>query len=376
MAFPPAEKISTRTVWPNTPLDIKFLFCYPKKKGCGGTNMYHMRLRGSHAEIGKKIGRALRMSGKDFYALTKLDDFQKMHGQNSEQILYSYFPEIREEIYGAAQELNFPEDRLACWLLTMGCCYDIRGCTAFAFRRGKNVYYGRNNDLPPFLKKASCSALYLPADGGNRFLLNTSSFINGEEGINEHGFACAMTFVPPNTTEICPGLNSVFIVRYLLERAKNAENALSLLLKLPVASACNILLADSSGAIFACECSPQKCILLNNNSDYVYITNNFQCAEMEKYSAHGGDIFRSRERLQTCASAFQKYQSDCGSPFEFTENLLSGKYGFLCQYSKAENFDTIWASIFDLSGCEIWRAEGNPSTTKFRKDERAKLLFR
>lgn len=36
------------------------------------------------------------------------------------------------------------------------------------------------------------------------------------------------------------GFNSCFIVRYLLEKADNTENALFLLMKLPIASNCNI----------------------------------------------------------------------------------------------------------------------------------------
>jgi len=37
-------------------------------------------------------------------------------------------------------------------------------------------------------------------------ILNTSSFINGEEGINNYGLVVAMTFVKPNINEIVPGL--------------------------------------------------------------------------------------------------------------------------------------------------------------------------
>ena len=137
----------------------------------------------------------------------------------------------------------------------MGCCMynleenipvEIRGCTAFAYAKGGRVIYGRNNDLPPYLRNGSKSEIYAPLNG-NRFNLTTSSFINGEEGLNEHGLAIAMTFVMTNLDKIQAGFNSCFIVRYLLEKADTAQNAISLLMELPIASNCNILVADKVG---------------------------------------------------------------------------------------------------------------------------------
>ena len=123
---------------------------------------------------------------------------------------------------------------------------EIRGCTAFAYSKNGNVIYGRNNDLPPYLRDSSNSEIYAPY-GGNRFHITTSSFINGEEGLNEHGLAVAMTFVMTDLKRIQPGFNSCFIVRYLLEKTHDTKQALSLLMDLPIASNCNILLADKSG---------------------------------------------------------------------------------------------------------------------------------
>lgn len=56
-----------------------------------------------------------------------------------------------------------------------------------------------------------------------------------------------MTFVMTSLDKIQAGFNSCFIVRYLLEKADNTEQAVSLLMELPIASNCNILLANKSG---------------------------------------------------------------------------------------------------------------------------------
>lgn len=104
----------------------------------------------------------------------------------------------------------------------MGCCMynlennipvEVRGCTAFAYSSNGRTIYGRNNDLPPYLREGSKSEIYAPKNG-NRFNITTSSFINGEEGMNEHGLAVAMTFVMTDLEKIKAGFNSCFIVRY------------------------------------------------------------------------------------------------------------------------------------------------------------------
>ena len=124
----------------------------------------------------------------------------------------------------------------------MGCCMynlennfpvEIRGCTAFTYSKKGKLIYGRNNDLPPYLRDGCKSEIYAPKNG-NRFHITTSSFINGEEGLNEHGLAVAMTFVMTDLKKIKAGFNLCFIVRYLLEKADNTEQAVSLLMNLPI----------------------------------------------------------------------------------------------------------------------------------------------
>ena len=49
---------------------------------------------------------------------------------------------------------------------------------------------------------------------------------------------------------------------------------------------------------------------------------------------------------------------------------FKGNKGFMCQYDKSLNFETVWSSIFDLDSFVIYRAEGNPRRCKFITDER------
>ena len=215
-------------------------------------------------------------------------DLEKKAGK----LLKEHFPEAVEEIRGITEVIGYNNELFTSWMICMGCCLEIhdsdcveiRGCTAFSFVHNGVVYYGRDNDLPPFLKKVSKSVYYKP-ENKISFILNTSSFINGEEGINQYGLAAAMTFVMPKLEEIKPGLNSVFLVRYILENCKTVEEGIEALKKLPAASSCNILLTDKSGMMVVVECNPISMHIRypdknKNGESFIVTVNHFTSKEM------------------------------------------------------------------------------------------------
>lgn len=340
--------------------------------------MYHLRLKGNHYDIGVKRGKIFNKCGIVFPL--NLDEYQMDHGIKSEKILKEVFPEVCEEIKGITDETNIDYKKFASWLLAMGCCMynlennvplEVRGCTAFAVVYKDKVYYGRNNDLPPFLKQSSKSEIYTLKD--NRFNITTSSFINGEEGMNKYGLVVAMTFVGTKLEDIKPGLNSVFIVRYLLEKARTTKEACELLNNIKVASNCNILLADSSKEICVIECTPQKkyrreSIAINKDLRVICTVNNFVSDDMKKYEWDEDDIYNTYERYNNVIEAFKNYKKE--NMVDYIIDILKGNKGFMCQYDKSLNFETIWSSVFDITTLSILRAEGHPRKTKYIVDNR------
>ena len=276
--------------------------------------------------------------------------------------------------------LEIDNELFTSWMMCMGCCLtpseesgaEVRGCTAFSFIHNNKIYHGRNNDLPPFLKKVSKSILYKP-ENKLKFILNTSSFINGEEGLNETGFLAAMTFVKPKVEEIKPGINSVFLVRYLLENCRTVKEGIEILHKLPIASSCNIILTDKEGEMVVVECNPIKINIRfpeknNNNENFIITVNHFTSKEMWVHDASNRNLFSSDVRYQTAFNALSN--NDYSDSILYAKDILSGRFGFMCQYEKTLNFETIWASIFDISNQQIHRAEGNPERVAFTLDNR------
>ncbi|MGE5327879.1 MAG: C45 family autoproteolytic acyltransferase/hydrolase [Deltaproteobacteria bacterium] len=340
--------------------------------------MYHPRFKGNHYLMGQKMGNIFKKSNAQFPI--KLDSFQAKFGKESGILLRKFFPEASEEIKGITDAIGYDNELFTAWMMCMGCCLDIddgncveiRGCTAFSFIHNNQVYYARDNDLPPFLKDISKSVYYEP-ENKISFILNTSSFINGEEGINQYGLVVAMTFVLPKIEEIKPGLNSVFLVRYILENCKNVNEGIEALNKLPIASSCNILLTDVSGKMVVVECNPMNIHIRypekdKMGNDFIITVNHFSSKEMWKHDASDRNVYFSEARYQTAYDALKNIDYNDG--VEHAKSILSGKHGFMCQYGKELNFETIWSSVFDVTNGKVFRSEGNPQKVKYIEDKR------
>lgn len=336
--------------------------------------MVYLDLEGTHYEIGQELGHFFQEQKTTFPI--KLNKWQKERGVESLQLLEKFFPEAVDEIKGITETINYDYELFGAWLMTMGCCLimrenhnvEVRGCTAFCFTDNDRIYYGRDNDLPPYLKEVSKSIYYRPI-GKNRFLLNTSSFTNGEEGINEHGLVAAMTFVVPHKEEVKSGFNSVFLVRYLLENCSTVQDSIEALKKLPIASSCNILLADKSKKMLVAECSPFEINLRQPETNtkgekFIVTVNHFTSPQMQKYDRSKQNLYSSKVRYETAYKALNK--ADYDNTILHAKNLLSGKYGFMCQYRKVK-FETIWSTIFDIVNLNMFLAEGNPEYIEYQE---------
>jgi predicted choloylglycine hydrolase len=182
-----------------------------------------------------------------------------------------------------------------------------------------------------------------------------------------------MTFVLPKLDEIKPGINSIFLVRYILEKCKTVDEAIGALRQLPIASSCNIILTDKSGKMVVVECNPLKINVRNpeknrTGESFIVTVNHFTSKEMWKHDASDRNVYLSEERYQTACNALMNM--DCSDGVEHAKAILSGNHGFICQYDKQLNFDTIWSSVFDISNKRIYRAEGNPSRVRYKEDTR------
>ena len=325
--------------------------------------MYHPRFKGDPYQIGLKYGNILKKNHIELFGLDDLDDFQLNYGIQSEQILRKYFREACDEMSGIADGMGVAYRNFSAWLMCISICLEVPGCSMIAFLKNDQIVFGRNNDLPPIFQKISGSALYAPS-GGYSFIANSSAFVGAEDGINEKGLAVGMTYVWAK--ELRPGFNSMFFVRYILEKCATVEEGLEAIASLPIGGAYHLILADKEN-IAHVECSPQKVKI--NRGNFAVATNHFVSEEMKEYEEKK-NLYFSVERYRTGHHASCKGFDR--NAVDYAKDLLGGKLGFMCQYGKELNFDTVWSSVYDTTHHKIYRAEGNPSRKRYQEDFRLK----
>lgn len=334
--------------------------------------MYHGRFAGTHYEAGYKWGCLLLKNGKklDHCPTFALTEDKYAFAKECANEYKRCFPEVLEEIRGIADGNEVPVETLYALLFSMYCFEFANKCTCFAFSTDNEIVFARNSDFLVSLEKLYMNCLYR-LNGSYAFNGNTTAFVQMEDGINQHGLAVGLTFVYPHVRK--PGLNAGILLRCLLETCKTTAEAIEKLKTLPIASAQTFTIADRNGKIAVVECNPNDLEIIrpHTGEQFVATANNFNSEKMRPYRNPDIDDWRSEERYQTARHALLQSSGDYS--VSFAQDVLSGKYGFLCQYDRRQNADTVWSVVYDLKRNQIWRVEGNPSRKHFQEDLRMEL---
>ena len=208
-------------------------------------------------------------------------------------------------------------------------------------------------------------------DNAYAFNGNTTAFIEMEDGINEYGLAVGLTFIYP--TIIKAGFNAGMLVRYLLEKCKTTDEAISLLKSIPIASQQTLTIADKTGNIVVVECNCEEIEIIRPNRDGNFVTtaNEFNSTKMKKFNNYKVDDWKAEERYSVAYDTLKKHKNNYS--FGLIKDILSGNFGFMCQYDRKTDADTVWSVIYDIKNNDILRVEGNPKRKTYKKDDRLKF---
>lgn len=330
--------------------------------------MYHPRLKGKHYDMGYQYGSLMHNKGVNFNEIISLSSDELIFGKESLDICETYMPDLCEEIRGLAEGLEINYEYFASWLMTVYGFNNLHGCSCVAVKYSDGILFGRNSDMFKELKKTSQSIFVNPT-GFNKFIGHSTGLVLMEDGMNEHGLCVGMNFLVTKYRK--PGINTGMLVRYLLEKCTNVNEAIETIKSLPISSTQNIMLADANHNIAVVESSPCK-IEVRTSETFLVSTNHFTTEQMQHEHAnpttnwyHSVDRYNSLTQFLTL--------NTIGSNVEI-QRLLSGEFGFTCQYEKKDSFDTLWSVVYDVDQRKLFRSEGNPSRTKFKEDLRTGLL--
>lgn len=332
--------------------------------------MYHARFNGTHYEIGKKWGELLRKNGQQLLNNIPFEITEEMEefAQGCLPYYQKFFPEIIDEINGIADGQQIESTPLYAILFSMYALVRITNCSSFVVKNDQTFLLGRNSDFLTGIEKLCMNCLYsFKKSESYHFSGNTTAFVEMEDGVNQAGLAIALTSVFPDS--IKPGLNVGMILRMLLEKCRNVDEALSLLKDIPRCSSGTLVMADSSGHATLVEFTNDKLVHSSlEKRGYLSATNSFHLPAMLSRKLSVDDDWFAEERYQTLEQYLAGNDSSMG--LDESKQLLGGKFGFLCQYDRKTGKDTVWSAIYDLNNHQVYRCEGNPARKKFNEDSR------
>lgn len=220
--------------------------------------MYHTHFRGTHYDIGFRYGSALRKNGKFILDNVPfpIGEEQFTFAAACRPLYETHFPEILQEIHGLADGQECPAEKLEAVLFCMYCMIPSCHCSHFAVRNGQRIIFGRNSDFLTCIEKLYMNCIYHFSGTSHSFIGNTTAFAEMEDGINEYGLAIGLTMVQSKVLK--PGLNAGMILRMILEKCTNVQEAFMLLKKIPIASGQTFVLADQTGTIALAECNAER----------------------------------------------------------------------------------------------------------------------
>ncbi|MGL5330298.1 MAG: C45 family autoproteolytic acyltransferase/hydrolase [Peptostreptococcaceae bacterium] len=284
--------------------------------------MYHGRFKGTHYEAGYKWGALVNKNGIKLNSCPTytVEETRIQFGRECKDIFEKYYPEIVEEVKGIAHGNETSFEYLCGMLFSMYCFEFDNKCTCFAINNKDQILFGRNSDFLVSLEKQYMNCIY-KLDNVYSFNGNTTAFVQMEDGVNEEGLAVGLTFIYPKLRK--PGFNAGILVRYILEKCKTTQEAITAIKTLPIASQQTITLADKNGHIAIVECNCEKVVIINQNDDedFVSTANNFNTNEMTQYKApiHIND-WRSYDRYITTRNAL------CVNMIEKLMQILYGQW--------------------------------------------------
>ena len=343
----------------------------------------HIVMEGTAYEVGRQQGEELMKDKKRGTYLTPplpfLAPYSRREAQTALNYIERYCPGLIEEIQGAADGFGVPAEKIA-------------------FLGGKNKKSGYSS-IPvsesPSGNRSKCSQLVVlpsttednhlyaaqntdcgPADldlrlcttrvEGKPAHIGFSDMIFGRStGINEYGFCVTTSWGAPMMWPPCRGLPYFAVVRALLDRCSNVDQALQTLGNIPIAWCTNIIISDPTGVSALIEVAGEdrsmKRIEKESSDQFLCATNHYTSPELHAYTKN-----RRREsiiRRQTIESRLEDAIPRVKK--EMIRDLLAKPFpAGICMHHYGDGLGTLWSTIFDVTETTVEVCFGTPGSDK------------
>lgn len=239
------------------------------------------------------------------------------NAQKAQEELQVVLPNHLQEIKGLASGLDLPYESIIKMYSGYNMTFPEMGCTSFAH----DEFYVRNYDFSPSLYDARL--IFSNPSEGYASVGFSQQIIGRLDGMNENGLVVGLHFV--NNQWEGEGFLASTIVRILLEKCKNIEEAISQLKKIPHRYCYNYSMTDTSGKMVVVEATPTEQIVCAEQ--LFSCTNHFESQKLkEKNKAYIENSIQRKHDINrfianacpTALSAFYHF-NDGNSPLFFKQ---------------------------------------------------------
>ena len=327
-------------------------------------------LSGSYFEIGKQLGRMYKKNG---FSDKKLKLPKESIIKKQLTIYKKYYPEYLEELRGIADGGKFDYTKIRDWFITSGLDDKIKGCTIFGIKNKDGYFIGRNYDWINVCDKHATSFkvkhkqaysylagsdMWIPLEGK----INPAYlFFSVDDGINKKGLFIGLTYAHHKDRNY--GLGADTVIKLVLEKCKNVNEALKLFKKLKICYPKNFFLADKKGNMAIFSTTSKKYRIIYPDKDGILIqTNHFIHQDLVKEDT------RPKIPMKNSKMRYNKVKfmlKNNKTSLKLMKNILSNHKGQVCGHHKT--WKTNWSWIIDYKKSSYYLCSGSPCKNKFTK---------
>lgn len=330
---------------------------------------HHVVLEGSAYEVGRAQGEACRES-PDFirFMTSPLTDAPPVTKQRADEIMEffdRYCPGANEEISGFADAVGVAPDQIVYYAFS----HQSQGhCSQFVLLPertrdgrmvvGRSYEWGFNDDLRLVTTRVHDRAAHM----GFSLL-----YFGRLDGFNEHGLVVTMSAGAPMVKPQEDGVRFWAVIRTLLDRCHNVDEALELLAEIPISFNLNLLLADQGGqaALVEIACSKRAIRRIHPGcgEPTLIATNHYNHPDMLPYDQ--GRTWQSVARYQALEKSL--LTGDLVDREEVRRVLSTSVPDGVCCHYYEQGLGTLWSVIYDVAAGEAELAFGSPQCNPWRK---------
>lgn len=317
-----------------------------------------LELQGTNYEIGFKLGKAVLESGQISNVKSSPDIFTKEEIKEMVDLFDEFLPGMNEEIKGFSDAIGLTELEVFYYALT----YLVPGCSIIAIlpelSNNDHVMVARNYEFSHKMEDFTFSKTQVKGKyahmGGSVMIFGRS------EGINEKGLMVGQTScgMPVGNMDMLrkpaiKGLQFWAVIRSLLENCKDCDEALNMVLKMPIAYNINLMLADKSGKAVLFETldgvKSYEVIDSTTKKQYLHCTNHPHLEDIIDIEPYGMEHSVTRySYIENNLESKSNISKD-----DLKEMLLSEYPNGLSCHWYEEFFGTIKSMVFDVNQCKV-----------------------